>query len=116
MSTSTLDQFEDFIRQKVEKDHTTHAQISEELKTMFPEKRGFSVRSVTRFCAYHNIHKTSRTSQDEMDATTSKPSETLPQLSWKKVLHPPVVKKSTERDRESWVSYNSGGTCRKKDT
>ena len=67
MSTSTLDQFEDFIRQKVEKDHTTHAPISEELKTMFPEKRGFSVRSVTRFCAYHNIHKTSRMSQDEVD-------------------------------------------------
>ena len=51
MSTSTLDQFEDFIRQKVEKDHTTHAQISEELKIMFPEKRGLSVRSVMRFCA-----------------------------------------------------------------
>ena len=27
-----------------------------------------------------------------VDATTSKPSETLPQLSWKKVLHSPVVK------------------------
>ena len=71
MSTSTLDQFEDFFRQKVEKDHTTHAQMSKDLKTTFPEKRGFSVGNVTRLCTYHNIHKTSRMLQDEVDHAVS---------------------------------------------
>ena len=38
MSLFALDQFEDFIGQKVEKDHATHAQISKEHITMFQEK------------------------------------------------------------------------------
>ena len=35
----------------------THKQISEELQRRFPSARGFSKRSVRRYCAEHNIHK-----------------------------------------------------------
>ena len=33
----------------------TYKEISEELKENFPNKRGFSVRSVKRYCAAHNL-------------------------------------------------------------
>ena len=35
----------------------THKQISEELWRHFPSARGFSERSVQRYCAERNIHK-----------------------------------------------------------
>ena len=35
----------------------THKQISEELRSRFPSARGFSERSIRRYCAEHNIHK-----------------------------------------------------------
>ena len=61
-----LDRFQDFIREKVERDHATHHQISEELTRTFPGERGFSARSVRRFCQENNIHKTSRMSAPEV--------------------------------------------------
>lgn len=64
---SALDRFEDVIRQKVEEEYATHAQISEELATMFPGERGFSARNVRRFCQMKNIHKTSRMSESEVE-------------------------------------------------
>lgn len=63
---SALDRFQDFIREKVERDHATHHQISEELTSTFPGERGFSARSIRRFCQEKNIHKTSRMSASEV--------------------------------------------------
>ena len=63
---SALDSFEDFIRVKIERDHATHHQICEELTSTFPGKRGFSVRSIRRFCQEKNIHKTSRMPASEV--------------------------------------------------
>ena len=63
---SALNSFEDFIRQKIERDHATHHQICEELTSTFPGKLGFSVRSIQRFCKEKNIHKTSRLSASEV--------------------------------------------------
>ena len=55
------------IRQKVERDHATHAQISDELTSMSPGERGFSASNVKRFCLAKNIHKTSRMSDSEVE-------------------------------------------------
>ncbi len=67
MSHQALDRFEAFIRRKVEEDHASHAQISEELIATYPGEKGFSERSVRRFCQDKNIHKTSRMSQPEVN-------------------------------------------------
>ena len=63
---SALDRFQDFIREKVERDHATHHQISEELTSTFPGECGFSARSIRRFCRQKNIHKTSRMSASKV--------------------------------------------------
>ena len=65
---SALDRFEGLIRQKVESDRATHAQISAELLAMFPGERGFSVWNVKRFCQERNIHKTSRLPEAEVES------------------------------------------------
>ena len=65
---SALNRFEDFIREKVERDHATHDQMSQELTRTFPGERGFSARSVRRFCQEKNIHKTSRMSAPEVNS------------------------------------------------
>ena len=67
MATRSLDDFEGYIRNKVEQDHLTHREISERLEAKFPGVRGFSIRSVGRFCQEKRIHKTSRLSQAEVE-------------------------------------------------
>ena len=67
MATWSLDDLEDYIRDKVEQDHLTHSEISERLEARFPGVRGFSIRSVGRFCQEKGIHKTSRLSQAEVE-------------------------------------------------
>jgi hypothetical protein len=59
---AALDGLEDFIRDKVERDHWTHSQLSDYLQQTYPGERGFSVRSLQRFCAESNIYKTARVS------------------------------------------------------
>ena len=59
---SALKDFEDFIRDKIEKERWTHKQIS---------AQGFSVRSVETFCSYKGIHKTSRMDDNKLDEAVS---------------------------------------------
>ena len=44
------------IRELVETHGYTHANISEEFRSVAGETRGFSERSVRRFCSRHGIH------------------------------------------------------------
>ena len=67
MATRSLDDFEDYIRDKVEQGHLTHREISERLEARFPGVRRFSIRSVERFCQEKGIHKASRLSQAEVE-------------------------------------------------
>ena len=55
------------VSQWVLAERRTHSYISEQLKRMFPSRKGFSVRSVQRFCSLHNIHSTSRLSEADVD-------------------------------------------------
>ena len=55
---AALEQFEDFVREKIVVERCTHKQISNELQQSFPGEKGFSVRSVERFCSNKEISKT----------------------------------------------------------
>ena len=45
---SALEELEEYVRERIEKDTVTHARISEELKRSHPGVRGHSVRSIQR--------------------------------------------------------------------
>ena len=57
---AALEGLEDLIREKVEQDQWSHAQLSDFLKQSYPGVQGLSIRSIQRFCQEKNIHKTSK--------------------------------------------------------
>ena len=59
-SNVSLHDLEDFIREKIVEEGWTHSRLSLYFKRIYPGVRGFSVRSIERFCADKGIHKTSR--------------------------------------------------------
>ena len=68
---SALEGFEDLIRDKIENERWTHKQISTFLMESCPGQRGFSVRSIERFCGNKGIHKTSRIDDRSLDVAVS---------------------------------------------
>ena len=52
-----LEEVEDFVRQKIEVEKCTHKQLSSELQQCYPGEKGFSVRSIKRFCSEKKIKK-----------------------------------------------------------
>lgn len=62
-----LEEIEDFIREKVERNKWTHVRLSRHLQELYPGMRGFSIRSLERFCSNKGIHKTSRLSAGQID-------------------------------------------------
>ena len=72
MSTlETLPGVYSLISKRVKEERRSHKQISEELKVLYPGVRGLSVRSVRRFCDGHDIHTTSRLSDEDLDRVVS---------------------------------------------
>ena len=68
---ASLEELEDLIREKVETERWTHRRLSAYLQHMYRGQRGFSVRSLERFCSAKGIHKTSRLSAQEVDTAVS---------------------------------------------
>ena len=68
---AALDGLEDYIREQVEKQHMIHARLSSRLQELYPGVRGFSIRSLERFCNAKNIHKTARPSAQQVDNAVS---------------------------------------------
>ena len=66
-----LEEFEGFVREKVEVEHCTYKQISDQFNEAFPGERGFSLRSVERFCSKKGIKKTSEIDDQELDTVIS---------------------------------------------
>ena len=64
---AALEGFEDYIREKVEKDRVTLAQLRDHMQGLYPGIRGFSLRSLERFCSTKGIHKTARPSDGQLD-------------------------------------------------
>ena len=69
---SALDQFEELVREKIEVQKYTHKQISNEFQMSFPGEKGFSVRSIERFCSDKGIKKVSNISEQELETILSK--------------------------------------------
>ena len=52
---------------KLTEDNLTYEELSIVLKQMFPNYKGFSVRSLQRYCSGENIHKTSRLNDSDLN-------------------------------------------------
>ena len=63
----SLEGMEDFVRSKVVGEQWTHLQLSCHLQSLYPGVRGFSVRSIQRFCASKDIHRTSQLDRHEVE-------------------------------------------------
>lgn len=64
---AALEGLEDYIREKVERERMTHAQLREHLQRLYSGVRGFSVRFLERFCSAKGIQKTARPSVQQLD-------------------------------------------------
>ena len=53
-----LELLTEYVRYKVEEEHYTHLELSAELQRLYPGERGFSLRSIERFCSNAGISKT----------------------------------------------------------
>ena len=64
---AALEQFEDFVREKIIVERCSHKQISNKLQQSFPGEKGFSVKSVERFCSNKEISKTCDIEDQDLD-------------------------------------------------
>ena len=66
---STIDEFDlkAFITKKIVEESITYEKLSTLLQEMFPNTRGFSIRSLQRYCSWEEIHKTSRLNNGDLD-------------------------------------------------
>ena len=56
-----------FIHYKIIEEGLTYEELSILLKQLYPNCKGFSVRSLQRYCEYENIHRTSRINDVVLD-------------------------------------------------
>ena len=69
-SKTSLADLESFVRGKIEEEKRTH-RLREYLMRSYSNTHGFSTRTIKRFCADKNIHRTSRLNEDELDEVVS---------------------------------------------
>ena len=62
-----LEELEDFVREKIVKEKWTHAKLSSYLQQRYPGVKGFSIRTLERFCANNCIHKTAKIGTVQLD-------------------------------------------------
>lgn len=68
VAMAALEPLEGLIKEKVEMDRWTHAQVSDFLQQNYPGDQGFSIRSIQRFCQEKN---TARVTDQELDEAVS---------------------------------------------
>ena len=66
-SSCCLEEMEDFVCSKVVNEQWTHLQLSCHRQSLYPDVRGFSIRTIPRFCADRKIHRTSRQDTEEVE-------------------------------------------------
>ena len=62
-----LSDLEDLVRERIEVERWTHKKLSLYLNQMYPQQKGFSLRSIQRFCAEKDIHKSTRLDTNSLD-------------------------------------------------
>ena len=75
--TPSLHDMETFIRDKIAQENWTHSRLCNYLKRRYPNSRGISIRSIQRFCADKDIHKTCRLTTSELDEVVSEAIRTV---------------------------------------
>ena len=60
----------EYVKDLVVTQRKTHSEVSLLLKEAYPGRRGFSLRSVRRFCFKNGIHAQNRLSNDELEQYT----------------------------------------------
>lgn len=81
-----MENYERFIRERIQ-DGWTHKQISDSLKQMNLGERGFSRRSVRRFCLNLGIHYRSRLSSHEVDTMVALAVQSVGHSYGRKTMH-----------------------------
>lgn len=66
-----LEELDGFIREKIEKDKWTHNMLKNYLQQAYPGQKGFSIRSIRRYCSENDIHRTSRLDNDDLGVVVS---------------------------------------------
>ena len=66
-----LEEFDNYIREKIEEEQWTHAERSNFLHTRYSGQRGFSIHTIELFCSKKSIHKISKLNDVDMDECTS---------------------------------------------
>ena len=59
----------------MEKERWTHLQLKDNILLNFPNIQGASLRSIERFCSVHDIHKTSRPDDVQLQLAVRKAIE-----------------------------------------
>ena len=74
---------------KYRKDGHSYKEISRQLQQMFPYQRGFSERTVRRYCKEHGLEKMDEAEIDEVvsEAVREVNIATYKQTTWGKPLH-----------------------------
>ncbi|XP_065894563.1 uncharacterized protein [Dysidea avara] len=67
-----LDDFEEFVRHKVEVEKMTHPKLRDLFQEQFPGEKGFSLRSIEKFCSERGIKKTTKIDDDDLDEIVSR--------------------------------------------
>ncbi len=62
------EEIKDLLISKIETEGWTHAHMSTYLQELYPGKRGFSIRSIQRFCSENGIHRTQRLPSSVVDS------------------------------------------------
>ena len=68
---ATLPGIINFLTKRIVEERKSYAAASDELKSLNPNIRGLSTRSVRRFCAENGIHATSRLSDGQLDSVVA---------------------------------------------
>ncbi len=62
---------EPLIKEKIDNELWTHVELSAFLNNRYPGRKGFSVRSLERFCSAKRIHRTGRVGTECLDVAVS---------------------------------------------
>ena len=60
-----------YIKERREVQRWSYCEISKDLRNRYPGERGFSTRSLQRYCSENGISKTSKIGDDELDQVVS---------------------------------------------
>jgi len=71
VSCMALEDLEDFVRYKIEVEKMTHPQLRDLLQLEFPGEKGFSLRSIEKFCSLKGIKKTLKIDDQDLDEIVS---------------------------------------------